>query len=290
MNVSLVVNPIAGNRAYRSINKIEAILRKKAALNTCITRKKGDAFEFAKQLGNTGRIIIASGDGTINEVINGILSSSNKDLADIPVALIPLGTTNVLAKELGIPESIEKAVDLALNRPARKISLGRINGHYFSLMAGIGFDGETVSGVKDGLIKKISGKGAHIVSGLKVLAGYNPPLITVKTSDDILTGYTVIVGNARNYGGYFHVTPNASITEPVLDLCVFSGSTRKDFLRLVFGVMQKKHLDFPDVAYGKFSEMEITSSGTVHVQIDGDYFGTLPVRIDVVKDAVSLVW
>ena len=106
------------------------------------------AFNFTKDIRNADRIIIASGDGTINEVINGIRNSQNRDLINTPVALVPLGTTNVLAKELGIPEKIEKAVDLALNGAAHKISLGRINGRCFSLMAGIGFDGETVLGVK----------------------------------------------------------------------------------------------------------------------------------------------
>ena len=86
------------------------------------------------------RIIIAGGDGTINEVINGILSSDTADRRGVPLAVIPLGTANVLAKELNIPEKIEDALKLALAGSAQKVSLGRINGRYFSLMTGIGFD------------------------------------------------------------------------------------------------------------------------------------------------------
>lgn len=290
MNASLIVNPIAGNRAFRSIRKIEALLRQKASLTTFITQKKKDAFEFAKNLSDTDRIIVAGGDGTLNESINGVLSSSNAGLKEVPLALIPLGTTNVLAKELRIPENVDKAVALALAGSPRKISLGRINGWFFISMAGIGFDAETVLGVKNNFIKKISGKAAHIVSGLKVLRRYCPPLIKIKTMGNEYTGYTIVVGNTRNYGGYFSVTPNTSIVEPLLAVCIFSGGTRRDLLRFIAGVIRKKHLNFTDVSYFKASGLEITSDKTVHVQVDGDYFGTLPARIDVVKDAVSLVW
>lgn len=290
MNVSLVVNPIAGNKAYKSINILKSILGQKASLTTCITQKKGDACLFTKNIKDADRIIIAGGDGTINEVINGICSSDNKRLTDVPVALVPLGTANVLAGELKIPGKIEKAVDLALTGAAHKISLGRINGRYFSLMAGIGFDGETVLGVKNNFIKKISGIAAHAVSGLKVLIRYNPSPIEIKTDKGVFRGFTAIVCNARNYGGFFFIAPEASITEPVLDTCLFQGRKRKDFLRFIVSVLMKTHLNSPDVIFDKFSEIEITSSGTVHVQIDGEYSGTLPAKIDVVKDAMSLVW
>ena len=103
MNVSLVVNPIAGNRAYKSINKIEELLKRRATLNTLVTRKKGDAFNFAKNLSHTDRIVVGSGDGTLNEVINGICNSDDPGLRELPIAIIPLGTTNVLANDRCIP-------------------------------------------------------------------------------------------------------------------------------------------------------------------------------------------
>jgi diacylglycerol kinase family enzyme len=215
LKVSLVVNPIAGNRAHKSIKKIEALLKEKVSLQTFITRKKGEATAFARELSDTDLLIVAGGDGTFNEVINGVLSSKSSISARIPLAFLPVGTTNVLAKELGIPESIEKSIHLALTGTPRKISVGRvfITRHsspvtrYFCLMAGIGFDGETVLGVKDNIVKKISGKGAHILSGIKTLIRYNPPLLKIKTSKGELTGYTAVIGKASCYGGYFKVTP-----------------------------------------------------------------------------------
>jgi len=265
-------------------------LQKKSSLSTFITEKQGDAFEFAKGLKKTDRIVVAGGDGTINEVINGLLSSEDSETKEIPLSIIPTGTANVLAKELGIPEDINGAVNRLLSGSVRKISLGRTNGRYFSLMTGIGFDGETVLGVKNDFIKKISGKLAHVVSGLKVLIRYSPVLIKIITPEKEIHGYTAVIGNAKCYGGFFYVTPNASVTDELLDICVFQGRTRMALLRFIIGVLRQKHLDFKDVDYLKASEMEILSDSKVHVQIDGEYLGLLPVRIEVVKDAINLVW
>lgn len=288
MDVTLIINPIAGNKAFRSVGEIEGLLKGKADLTTLVTRKRGDALSFAKELSGADLIIAAGGDGTINEVINGMLASDRNGQGRIPLAIIPLGTANVLAKEMGIPENIEGAVKLGLKGSPRKISVGKINGHYFMLMAGIGFDGETVFGVKSSL-KKISGKFAYVISGIQTLIRFDLPLIKIKTSGGELKGHTAVVSNVRCYGGHQYVTPEASITEPVLDICIFKGKSRLGFLRFVIDVLREKHLELQEVEYGKFEEFDVTSDRTVHVQIDGDYFGTLPVKIEVVRDAVSLI-
>ncbi|MEN8263633.1 MAG: diacylglycerol kinase family protein [Nitrospirota bacterium] len=288
MDVTLIINPIAGNKAFRSVGEIEDLLKEKADLTTFVTRKRGDALSYAKELSGADLVIVAGGDGTINEVINGMLTADSTGQDRIPLGIIPVGTANVLAKETGIPENIEDSVKLALSGTPRKLSVGKINGRYFMLMAGIGFDGETVFGVNGGL-KKISGKFAYVVSGVKTLIRFNLPLIKIKTSSGEMQGYTAVVSNVRCYGGHQYVTPEASITEPVLDICIFKGKTRMGFLRFVIDVLRGKHLHLPEVEYGKFEEFDITSDRTVHVQIDGDYFGTLPVKIEVVRDAVSLI-
>ncbi len=286
-NIFLIANPLSGGGALLAIEKAENLIKKKGInVSLRLTEKKGDAEEFAREIGQ-GSEGKGQGARIINEVINGLLSSPQG--RDIPIALIPSGVTNVLAKELNIPEDVEKAVERALIGTPKKVSLGMINNRYFATMAGIGFDGEAVFRLNE-RIKKISGKGSHIIAGINCLRHYNPPLIEVKTSKGIFTGYTVIIGKAACYGGYFKVTPMASLTDPSLDLCLFKGRTRRDLLRFVIGVITKKHLSFPDLFYGKFPWLEITSRGTVHVQIDGDYFGTLPVKIEVVKDAMSIIW
>lgn len=289
MEAGLVVNPVAGGRAFRSIDRLEELLMKEVALKTLVTRHRGDAESFARELAGRDTIIVAGGDGTINEVINGLLLSDNTEASNKPsLAIIPMGTANVLANELSIPERIEDAVHLALTGVARKISLGRINGRYFSLMAGIGFDGETVLGVNRS-IKRLSGKGAYILSGIMNLLRYNPSIINIKTERTNISGTNAVIGNTHFYAGRFHVTSKASITEPSLDLCLFMGKRRKDMLKYVFGVITERHLMYKDVYYEKCSHLEISSFGTVHIQVDGDYFGTLPVKIDVVHEALNII-
>ena len=290
MNVSLIVNPSAGNKAYRSIRRIESLLIGRASLKTFVTGKRGDAFEFAKKSYDADRIIVSGGDGTFNEVLNGLLSAEDIGRDGVPLALIPTGTTNVLAKELQIPEDLEKAAELALTGTARKICLGRINGRYFTLMAGIGFDGETVLNVKRSLRKGSAVKASHIAAGLNILMKYNPSPIKIRTPERELTGYTVVIGNAKKYGGHFSITPNASITEPLLDVCVYGGRLRTGLLRFIIRAIRGDHLNSDDVSYFKTPEAEMVSDGDVHIQIDGEYFGTLPARIDSVKDAASVVY
>ncbi len=311
LRASLVVNPAAGSRMFRKrMKQVEALLGQRSAFTSFVTQKRGDALAFAREISDIDLIIVAGGDGTFNEVINGMLSNESASSAKIPIAIIPLGTTNVLAKELGIPSSPEEAVDLALTGTPKKISLGRIVNtrhlpvrqagsspacrtgrlvtRYFCLMAGIGFDGETVFKVNT-ILKKICGKSSYILSGLNTLIKYNPPLIQVKTQDGIFSGYTVVVGNARCYAGDFYVTPEADITEPMLDLCLLKTKTRRNLLGFISGIIFKKHLDSANVLYRKYTRLEISSRDSVYVQIDGDYFSKLPVNIDVVKNAVSVV-
>jgi YegS/Rv2252/BmrU family lipid kinase len=294
LKVSLIINPIAGNRAYRSIKRIEALLKEKVSLTTHITKCKGDAFSYAQKRHDVDLMLVAGGDGTFNEVVNGLLSSCN----DMPLAFLPLGTTNVLAKELGIPENIEGAIKLALTGTPKSVCLGRIVinhdsssiTRHFCLMAGIGFDGEAVFRVRNNIIKKISGKAAYVLSGIKTWLVYSPPPIRVRTPEGEFEGYTAIIGKSSCYGGYYRVTPKASLTEPLLDLCLFRRRSRMDLLRYVYGVVTGRHLDYKDVVYRKYSEIEVTSPEPVHIQIDGDYLGTLPARFDVVSDAIRLIW
>ena len=234
-------------------------------------------------------MIAAGGDGTINEVMNGLVGS------DIPIAILPLGTTNVLAKELSIPRNVEGAMEIAVSRKPKVISLGKIvftgrpslPSRHFCLMAGIGYDGETVFRINEAL-KKISGKGAYIYSGITTLLKFNPPVLTFNIDEKIYSGYSAIIGNAAKYAGNFKVTPDARLTDPVLYVCLFKGKRRLDFFRYVFGITTKTHLRYKDVEYLKAENIEIT--GSSHVQIDGDYIGTTPAKVEIVRDALRLVF
>jgi len=293
-NIILIGNPIAGGGALKKIKKAVNILEKKGFnVRLMLTAQKGDADSFARQIIPEGQgellVIAAGGDGTYNEVANGLAHSN------IPMAILPLGTTSVLAKELNMPEDLEKALNIALNGKVQTIHLGRITckthnskllTRHFLLMAGIGFDGETVYGVNE-RIKKITGKGAYILSGLKTILRYNPSQITLKYNSEQKSGYNVIIGKASCYGGDFKVTPDAKLTEPFFYVFLMHQKCRLNLIRYISGILNKSHLKLKDISYFRASEIEI--EGNAHIQIDGDYLGTTPAKIDVVPDALQLI-
>ena len=291
-SIVIISNPAARKSSVRKIQTAAALLSKKGCTpEIFLTEKRGDAEHLAQKAAEKQPflVIAAGGDGTINEVINGLVWS------DIPLAVLPLGTTNVLAKELAIPEDIEGAVATALSKTPKKVCLGKVvflHGteqitRYFCLMAGIGFDGKAVLGVNQSL-KKISGKAAYVMSGLKNFLSYRPEKLILNIEGKEYAGYCVVVGNARKYGGNFMVTPDSNLFHPCLYTCIFEGEKRSDLLRYVYGVIRGRHLKQKDITYLKADHIEII--GHAHIQIDGDYLGTAPATISVVKDAVRLVF
>jgi diacylglycerol kinase (ATP) len=289
-SIVLIANPMAKNASVGKIERAAAILRNKGFdVTSFLTRERGDAENLASQAAGERhcRIIGGGGDVTINEVLNGVAGS------DVPVAFLPLGTTNVLAKELDIPENIEGAVERAVSGRIRRVSLGRIetascpSGRYFCLMAGIGLDGRAVRDVSSA-IKKISGKGAYLLSGIKNICTYSQEELLLRLDGDELSGYGAIVCKSSKYGGQFVVAPEASLENDYFYTCIFKGRRRRDLVRYAVGVLTGRHLRYRDVAYVRSSAVAI--AGQAPIQIDGDYLGMSPAKLTVVKDIVNLVY
>lgn len=297
-SIVLICNPIAKKASERKIARASHFLKSKGyKVDILFTEQKGHAENLAREAikESPSLIIAAGGDGTFNEVVNGIAGT------EIPMAILPLGTTNVLAKELGVPENVEHAMELALSRTPKTVSLGKISGiyedqftrhsslvtRYFLLMAGIGFDGEAVFRINETL-KKISGKGAYILSGFKTLSVFSPRELILNMDGRIYTGYSAIIGKAAKYGGNFKITPDARLTDPFFYVCLLKGKGRLDILRYVSGIIMGKHLRFKDVEYVKAKNIDV--KGEAHIQIDGDYFGRSPAKIEVVPDIVRMLF
>jgi YegS/Rv2252/BmrU family lipid kinase len=293
--ISLIViigNPAARKSSIKKIERASIFLQKKGfGTKILMTKKRGEATDLAHEMVKKKPflIIAAGGDGTINEVINGIVHT------ETPLAILPLGTANVLAKELGISENIYEALETAISRTPKTVSLGRIElldsstlkTHYFCLMAGVGFDGKTVYHVNTSL-KKVSGKCSYIIGGIKNLSSYSPNELFFNIDGKEYSGYCAIIGKASRYGGNFKVTPEATLLEPTFHSCIFKGRKRSDLLRYVFGIIRGTHIKNDDVICLKSTNIEI--QGTAHIQIDGDYLGVTPAKLSVGKEALSLVY
>ena len=291
-SIILISNPAARRAALKKFEFASVFLRERGfEAKILVTEKSGDATLLARDaVGKSPYAIMAAGgDGTINEVINGMAGS------DVPLAILPLGTTNVLAKELGIPEDISRALETAVTQKPKTVSLGRIDldpdtgsgqSRYFCLMAGIGFDAQSVHDINPAL-KKISGKAAYLWSGTQNLLHYAPNHLFYTIDGKEYGGVASITCKAGRYGGNFRIAPDADIAEPALYTFIFQGNRRRDLLRYVSGVVTGTLREDRDIVYLKSASIDVL--GTAHIQIDGDYLGTTPARITVEKDALQII-
>jgi diacylglycerol kinase (ATP) len=291
-SIVLICNPVAKKASERKIERASHFLKSKGyKVEILFTEQKGHAESLARESIKESPflIIAAGGDGTFNEVVNGIAGT------EIPMAILPIGTTNVLAKELGVPENVEGAMEVAVSCIPKTVSLGKIDitrnssliSRYFLLMAGIGFDGEAVFRINETL-KKMSGKGAYILSGFKTLSVFSPRELILDMDGRIYTGYSAIIGKAAKYGGNLKITPDARLTDPFFYVCLLKGKGRLDILRYVSGIIIGRHLRFKDVEYVKAKNIDV--KGEAHIQIDGEYFGRSPAKIEVVPDVVRMIF
>ncbi len=267
----MIVNPISGGYCKGKIKRAREFLEKEGfGVSLFYTEKKGDAFEISKRLIDSGSrgihaMIAGGGDGTFNEVANGIAGTG------IPMALLPMGTTNVLAKELKIPEDI-RALRLLINGDLIETFPGRIKtgniDRYFLLMVGAGFDAEAVLRVNKGL-KKVGGKLAYIMSGLGLFIVYSPHDIDISIDGEEMVCSNLVIARAGCYGGSNGIAPDADLRKPLLYSVIFTGRGRMALLRYVAGVLTKRHINYSDVICREVKKISIKTP--VHIQIDGDY-------------------
>ena len=285
MRLQLIANPVAGRGATALIHQLrQRLLEAGHEVELCLTRGPGDAEKYAALAVSGGfeRMVVAGGDGTINEVVNGMTADSP------PLAIIPLGTTNVLALEIGLPRRFTEVCDLAVQGRPTSIHLGLAGQRRFVLMAGLGFDAAVVQGVNL-RIKRALGKGAYLVSSCQCwLRPAQQSLQIVDDKGQIHHGYGAIISNARCYGGRFTMTPSASLFAESLDVCLILRPGRLALLRAGLALLTGRPLPQPWGRHFRSHRLEVTGDG-VPMQIDGDAAGSLPQVFTVNPFPIRLI-
>ncbi len=238
--------------------------------------------DFRLDLAGKDRLIVYGGDGTLHEAFR-LAAPWN-----IPVALLPAGTANVLARELGIPLRLEEALPIAASGTVRSIYLGEGGGRYFHLMSGIGLDAEVIARVPPGL-KKTLGIGAYWLTGLAAFGSCPLRPFQVTLDGTEWEASFAVIANARRYGGHLLMAPHANVYEECLDVCLFTSKRKTRFLHYLWGVLRRRHLDYPDVVYRKTQRVEVTGDPSVPVQMDGELVGNLPMSFSVFSRGVQIV-
>lgn len=229
-------------------------------------------------------VIAAGGDGTLNEVLNG-LADAPEGLLRTRLGLFPLGTVNVFAQEMGIPWHVPKAWEIIRRGREVLIDLPHVefagaNGtekRRFAQMAGIGWDARAIQLVNWELKKKF-GQAAYVVAGVQALAGAKS-LITVTAEGHSASGELVLIGNGKFYGGKYAVFHQADYTDGLLDVCVFPKMNFATLPKLAWGILSGRLFKPGGSVYFQAKELTLTSPTPACLQVEGDCVGTLPAKV-----------
>jgi len=306
--VLVIYNPAAGQWRKRRLQTTLAALKGLGcAITLFATQKPGDAQERATALTNADCdvVVAAGGDGTINEVANGLANAAGPVP---PLAIIPLGTANVLAQEIGLrgnPRAVARAI---ANGGRMTVHLGEAitydpsgsasglrsdaaragSGRYFLMMAGVGFDAHVVANV-DLALKRRAGKVAYVVETLVQGLRYGFPRCRVTIDGQSHDACSVVVCNGRHYGGPFVAAPKASLAEPAFEVCLLERGGWRHVIRYGIALVLGRLSALPDVQILTGKTLKIEGQAGLPVQGDGDIIAQLPVDIGVAQRTLELV-
>jgi diacylglycerol kinase (ATP) len=261
------------------------------------TTGPGHAGEIARQEVERGAelILVAGGDGTINEVVNGMAFS------DVPLGVLPAGTANVLASELGIGKSMERAAEALADSVLERVALGLIsngsisNGdeaarRYFLLMAGVGLDADIVFHLNT-RTKEVFGKAAYWIGGFSKL-GRRIPEFTVETDGREFRASFALLSRVRNYGGDLEIAPSISLLDDEFEMVLFEGESSLGFLKYMLGVVAHQQQSMRGITILRTRQAAFSSpgqDGRIHLQVDGEYAGVAPASVEIVPNALTLL-
>lgn len=287
MNVRVIANPISGGgRGETAAREVTSALETNGeTVDLVLTQQAGDAREAASRPG-ADCIVSVGGDGTANEIANGM-----KGL-DAALAILPTGTANVVARELGLPKDPVALARLVAEHHTRVIDVGLIESEWFLLGAGAGLDA-AITHVVSGQRGKRSSYLKWVSPVIRTVFNYRYPPIRVRVDGKEVSDSAqyAIVGNCRYSAGAFPATPRAVLDDGLLDVCLFHDLSVPKIAMLAVRVWSEKFTLRDDVTYvqGKEITLEPASDEAVPLQVDGDPAGHLPVTIRVQPKALRVV-
>jgi diacylglycerol kinase (ATP) len=277
MQTFLFVNPGSGNYAQRRVDAVVARLTADGFVPVLYSARSVDEISsccgFINRSAMRSLVIVAAGDGTFNAVINGLLPGS------ATLAILPLGTANVLAAELGIT-SVEQGLDRIAAGKTRQLSVGLLElegaSHRFVLMAGFGLDGAVVRGVRPGE-KRLLKKGAFALSALRICLAWDRETFQVVTPNGTIDCHTAVVCNAARYGGNLLLAPGQDPCSAGFTLACMRSGLRSSYLRLAWDLVRGAVAGNGNLLRIPADSLEIRCN--TPIQIDGDFIGYGPARL-----------
>jgi YegS/Rv2252/BmrU family lipid kinase len=269
------------------------------------TQCAGDGTRIAQVAvsGGFDIVVAAGGDGTVNEVMNGLVHTNTA------LGVLPAGTVNIWAREMGLPMDIEQSALALLQATWQQIDVGQAQtimrrgrlrdrrrpskkpkqliDRYFLLMAGVGFDA-AVTAIVNPTEKKYLGAIAYVKQALQLAWKYKGRHVTIKLDGQKIRGRVLmtIVGNSQLYGGVIKFTMNALVNDGLLDVCIVKGRSMLQAPLRLWSILFKSHHRDERIEYHRATQIQFLSRKPVPIQLDGDYIGTTPIQFDVVPQSL----
>jgi diacylglycerol kinase (ATP) len=274
-NTVVILNPAAhSERANRWRVQVEKLAR---GCTVYATARRGEAELMSRRAVGEGikKIVAAGGDGTINEVVNGLAGSA------ATLGLLPIGTVNVFAMELGLPShNLGMCWDIIQGNNTRLIDLPSASGKYFVQLAGVGLDAQVVKETS-AVFKRNFGPLSYLISAAQI-AARRPPRLFIESENSVTKeGSLVLVGNGRRYGGPFPFFKHAVIDDGLLDVVAFKQLGYLEIIKYLQDVFFSSDIRTPDVEYFQTRRLRVTSDQDVPVELDGELVGNCPVEFQM---------
>jgi diacylglycerol kinase (ATP) len=286
--ICIVHNPIAGRPAasHQAADVAKCLVDAGASVDVVDTRGKGHAGHLAAKavLEGYGMVVAAGGDGTVNEVIQALVGT------DVIMGVIPSGTVNLWAREVGAPSTPSELARFLIDSPVRRVDVGSTGGRFFLLMAGIGLDAAVVEGV-DPNLKKRAGRLAYAVSLGSLARGYRGTKVRISLDGRSrgCTALAIVIGNTRRYAGMMMATPHAIADDGMLDVTVVHGDNLLQGLSQVATMMAGVPSLRRRVFFGRAKLVEVHADVALPMQVDGDSAGVSSSRFESLPGALRVV-
>lgn len=280
----IIHNPRAGRKRLYRFNAVLNTLREAGHRYEIVeTVQAGDAAAIARETtrDRVDVLVVAGGDGTVNDALQGIGPDTP------PLGVLPLGTANVLAHEIGIGTNSRRIADCLMHGEVLQVRPGVVNGHRFMMMAGVGLDAQVVSDLRR-VMKSRFGKAAYLIEVTRTLRRWSCDDISLISEGSGHSVATVIVSRGKRYGGSFILAPGGDITAPAFQVTLFpSGRPLSVFARFVAIPLRLVHR-LKLVQQVETEGLEIEGPAGDPVQADGDIVAVLPARIRLSPDTINL--
>jgi len=287
----IIANPVSGSFSHYYAHKLDetlTFLRQRGwKVDLHVTKAAGEARQLAHEAvaRHANLVIAAGGDGTINEIIQELAGS------ETALAVLPYGTINVWAREIGIPLDIADAREVLLNGQMRNIDLGRCNDCYFLLMAGIGIDGEVTQAVEKKPIKRLGVLGYLLIATWLGL-GYPSFRARLRFNNKRplkLRALQIIVGNTQLYAGAVKFTWEAKCDDGLLDVCVVRRRSMLGRIVMALDFILRREKRNQWIRYYTVTSLEISTRQPVAIQVDGEPAGSTPARFTIAPGALKVL-